>query len=64
MLTDLFPAGVHLPLEPFRQPHEDAGIAALVDRVIRPPQLTAPSVSRSGRFSQLDVGGEGCAHNV
>jgi len=33
MLTDLLPAGVHLPLEPFRQPHEDAGIAALVDGV-------------------------------
>lgn len=33
MLTDLLPAGVHMPLEPFRQPHEDAGIAALVDGV-------------------------------
>uniref|UniRef100_UPI002F34FBFE DUF4113 domain-containing protein n=1 Tax=unclassified Microbacterium TaxID=2609290 RepID=UPI002F34FBFE len=30
MLTDLLPAGVDTPLEPFRQPHEDAGIAALV----------------------------------
>lgn len=33
MLTDLLPAGVHLALEPFRQPHEDAGIAALVDGI-------------------------------
>jgi len=33
MLTDLLPAGIHMPLEPFRQPHEDAGIAALVDGV-------------------------------
>ena len=33
MLTDLLPAGVHLPLEPFRRPHEDAGIAAIVDGV-------------------------------
>lgn len=33
MLTDLLPAGVHLPLEPFRRRYEDAGIAALVDGV-------------------------------
>jgi DNA polymerase V len=30
MLTDLLPAGVHMPLEPFRQPHEDARIGTLV----------------------------------
>jgi DNA polymerase V len=33
MLTDLLPAGIHMPLEPFRNTHEDAGIAALVDGV-------------------------------
>lgn len=33
MLTDLRPAGVHQMLEPFRHSHEEAGIAALVDRV-------------------------------
>ncbi|WP_344001122.1 DUF4113 domain-containing protein [Microbacterium paludicola] len=30
LLTDLLPAGIHLPLEPFRQPHEDRGIAQIV----------------------------------
>jgi DNA polymerase V len=33
MLVDLSPAGAATPLELFRHPHEDAGIAAIVDRV-------------------------------
>lgn len=33
VLTDLLPAGTHLPLDLFRQPLEDAGIATLVDQV-------------------------------
>lgn len=33
MLTDLLQAGAQLPLEPFRQRHEDAGIASLIDSV-------------------------------
>lgn len=33
MLHDLLPAGIHMPLEPFRAAHEDAGIAEIVDRV-------------------------------
>ena len=33
MMVDLLPAGVHLPLEPFRAPHEDAGIAGIIDSV-------------------------------
>lgn len=35
ILTDLMPAGIHLPLEPFRQPHEDRGIAQLMADVQR-----------------------------
>lgn len=35
LLTDLLPAGIHLPLEPFRQPHEDRGIAQLMADVQR-----------------------------
>ncbi|MGV9770343.1 DUF4113 domain-containing protein [Microbacterium sp. NPDC003461] len=31
----LLPAGIHLPLEPFRQPHEDRGIAQLMADVQR-----------------------------
>jgi DNA polymerase V len=33
MLVDLSPAGAATPLEMFRHPHEDAGIAAIVDQV-------------------------------
>ncbi|MFC0675232.1 DinB/UmuC family translesion DNA polymerase [Brachybacterium hainanense] len=33
MLTDLLPAGLHVPFDMFRQRHEDAGIATLIDRV-------------------------------
>lgn len=33
MMIDLLPAGIHLPLEPFRAPHEDAGIAGIIDQV-------------------------------
>lgn len=33
ILTDLLPAGVHQPLAPFRRPHEEAGIAELVDSI-------------------------------
>lgn len=35
MLTSLLPAGEQLALKPFRQPHEDAGIATLIDAVQR-----------------------------
>lgn len=35
MLTDLRPAGVHQMLEPFRHAHEEAGVAALVEKVQR-----------------------------
>lgn len=33
MLTDLSPAGAATPLAMFRHPHEDAGIAAVIDQV-------------------------------
>jgi DNA polymerase V len=48
MLTDLLPAGVHLPLEPFRQPHEDAGIAALVDGVQKKAGKAALGIGYGG----------------
>lgn len=35
MLTDLLPAGTHLPLEPFRSSHEDAGMSTIIDEVQR-----------------------------
>ncbi len=33
MLTDLSPAGTNFALDPWRHPHEDAGIATLIDQV-------------------------------
>lgn len=33
MMVDLLPAGIHLPLAPFRAAHEDAGIASIIDAV-------------------------------
>lgn len=48
MLTDLRPAGVHLPLELFRQPHEDAGIAVLINDVQKKTGRTALGLGYGG----------------
>lgn len=47
ILTNLLPAGVH-PLEPFRQPHEDAGGGAVVDGVQKTTGRDALGLGYSG----------------